>query len=84
MVPETMHGQALALGAQLRAAAPLAQGALAGAGPFRNVALCGLGGSAAGGAPRRRDAGRPAVAAGRGARRPHAARLGRAPKRSSS
>ncbi len=49
MVPETMHGQAMALGAQLRAAAPLARGALAGAGPFRNVALCGLGGSAAGG-----------------------------------
>ncbi len=49
MAPETMHGQALALGAQLRAAAPLAQGALQGAGPFRNVALCGLGGSAAGG-----------------------------------
>ena len=49
MAPETMHGQAMALGAQLRAAAPLAQGALRGAGPFRNVALCGLGGSAAGG-----------------------------------
>ena len=49
MVPDTMHGQAMALGAQLRAAAPLARGALAGAGPFRNVALCGLGGSAAGG-----------------------------------
>ena len=49
MVPDTMHGQAMALGAQLRVAAPLARGALAGAGPFRNVALCGLGGSAAGG-----------------------------------
>ena len=49
MAPETMHAQAMALGAQLRTAAPLARGALAGAGPFRNVALCGLGGSAAGG-----------------------------------
>lgn len=48
MAPDTMHGQALALGSQLRAAAPLARGALAGGGPFRNVALCGLGGSAAG------------------------------------
>jgi len=47
-VPETMRGQALALGDQLRSAAPLARGALDGAGPFRNVCLCGLGGSAAG------------------------------------
>jgi glucose/mannose-6-phosphate isomerase len=48
MAPETMHGQALALGDQLRSAAPLARGVLDGAGPFRNVCLCGLGGSAAG------------------------------------
>src|SRR4051794_13042964 len=46
--PDTMHAQALALGDQLRSAAPLARGALDGAGPFRNVCLCGLGGSAAG------------------------------------
>jgi glucose/mannose-6-phosphate isomerase len=46
--PDTMRAQALALGDQLRSAAPLARGALDGAGPFRNICLCGLGGSAAG------------------------------------
>ncbi len=48
IVPATMHGQALAFGRQLRESAALATGLVAG--PFDGVALCGLGGSAAGGA----------------------------------
>ncbi len=46
---ESMTAQAAAFGDQLRDAAPLARGVLDGRGPFRNVLLCGLGGSAAGG-----------------------------------